>query len=171
MAHQNGLNDKGYVNFLNQAITPALPYLKSSMSGLDFGCGPTPTLSLLLGKQGLHCINYDPIFFPVLPNNQFNYIFVTEVAEHFFNPAADFLRICNLLVEGGILTIMTEPWLSLDGFAEWHYAKDITHVSFYNTKTIEYISGQFNFEILNREAGRVTVLKKHYPLAGPAVMN
>jgi len=159
-AHQNGPQDAGYVRFLNQAITPALPYLNPKMRGLDFGCGPTPTLSGLLSAHGLHCENYDPYFFPNLTENHYNFIFSTEVIEHFFHPAQEFQRISELLLPGGILTIMTEPWLSAEGFAEWHYAKDITHVSFYHAKTISFISQRYGFEILNDASPRVTVLRK-----------
>jgi len=55
---------------------------------------------------------------------------------------------------------MTEPWLSLQGFAEWHYAKDITHVCFYHARTIAYICARYGFEILTSGIPRVTVLKK-----------
>jgi SAM-dependent methyltransferase len=159
-AHQNGPQDAGYVRFLNQAITPALPWLNAGMRGLDYGCGPTPTLSGLLKAHGLHCENYDPYFYPELPGEQYDYIFATEVVEHFFNPGEEFKRLGELLKPGGILTIMTEAWVSVEGFAEWHYATDITHVCFYHEKTIEYICTRYGFEILNKGTPRVTVLRK-----------
>ena len=159
-AHRNGPQDDGYVRFLNQAITPARPFLNSSMRGLDYGCGPVPTLSGLLQMQGLQCENYDPFFFPALPENQFDFIFATEVVEHFFQPGQELQRISELLARGGILTIMTEPWISLQGFSEWHYAKDITHVCFYHAKTIEYICTRYGFEILHKNSPRVTVFRK-----------
>jgi len=159
-AHQNGPQDAGYVRFINQAITPALPWLNSSMRGLDFGCGPTPTLSGLLKAHGLHCDNYDPYFFPDLPGNQFDYIFATEVVEHFYNPGQELQRISGYLKQGCILTIMTEPWLTVEGFADWHYAKDITHVCFYHASTLEYICSHYGFEILNKGTPRVTVFRK-----------
>ena len=144
-AHQNGPQDAGYVAFLNQAINPALPYLNNTMHGLDYGCGPNPTLSGLLLSHGLQCENYDPIFFPAFPDHCFDFIFATEVAEHFFHPAEELNRISKLLLPGGILTLMTEHWSSLEGFAEWYYAKDMTHVCFYHSKTIEYICSQYGF--------------------------
>lgn len=160
-AHQNGPQDEGYVRFLNQAITPALPWLNNSMHGLDYGCGPSPTLSGLLKAHGLHCDNYNPYFFPDLPGNQFDYIFATEVVEHFHIPGRELQRISALLRQGGILTIMTEPWVSLENFAEWHYAKDITHVCFYHASTIEFVCAQYGLEILNRDTPRVTVCRKY----------
>lgn len=163
-AHQNGPQDAGYVSFLNQAITPALPCLNGSMRGLDYGCGPVPTLSGLLQVHGLHCENYDPYFYPAFPENQFDFIFATEVVEHFFHPGNELQRISELLKPGGILTVMTEPWLSLQGFAEWHYAKDFTHVCFYNDRTIAYICTQYGFEKMQQSSARVTVLKKTFHL-------
>lgn len=159
-AHQNGPQDDGYVRFLNQAITPALPWLNRKMRGLDYGCGPTPTLSGLLKAHDLHCDNYDPYFFPELPENHFDFIFATEVVEHFYNPGQELQRISGYLKQGGILTIMTEPWVAVAGFADWHYAKDVTHVCFYHANTIDYICSHYGFEILNKDNPRVTVFRK-----------
>jgi len=160
-AHQNGPQDEGYVRFLKLAIAPALPYLNDTMRGLDYGCGPSPTLSGLLRQHGLHCENYDPFFYPVFPETRFDFIFATEVVEHFFNPGVELQRISELLRPGGILTIMTEAWASLEGFAEWHYAKDMTHVCFYHATTIEFICRRYGFEKLNHDSARVSVLKKY----------
>ena len=159
-AHQNNLQNEGYVQFLNLAITPALPYLKASMRGLDYGCGPVPVLGGLLKAHGLHCENYDPFFFPKLPDHKFEFIFATEVIEHFFNPGEDFQRILALLKPGGILTVMTELWDSVEKFSEWHYARDNTHVSFYHEKTMQYIYTRYNLERLNPGPARAGVYKK-----------
>jgi len=63
LEHENSIHDKGYVRHLNQAINPALPYLRENMRGLDYGCGPAPTLNRLLAIKGLNCEFYDPSFF------------------------------------------------------------------------------------------------------------
>jgi len=162
-AHQNSPQDAGYVRFLNLALSPALRYLNDSMRGLDYGCGPVPTLSGLLKARGLDCENFDPYFYPDKPQDHFDFIFATEVLEHFFNPAEELKRLSELLVPGGILTIMTEAWSTLEGFAEWHYAKDMTHVCFYHARTLEFICAQFGFEQLYYDAHRVWVLKKCLP--------
>ena len=159
-AHQNNPQNAGYVGFLMQAITPALPYLNKNMHGLDYGCGPTPTLNGLLKTQGLQCKDYDPYFFPELPGGNFNFIFCTEVAEHFFEPAQEYSRLRDLLLPGGILTIMTELWTSIEGFAEWYYAKDLTHVCFYHANTIAYICDHYGFRKLNPDSPRIAILQK-----------
>jgi cyclopropane fatty-acyl-phospholipid synthase-like methyltransferase len=38
--------------FLSQVFNPVMVHLKKGAKGLDFGCGPGPTLSLMFEKQG-----------------------------------------------------------------------------------------------------------------------
>jgi hypothetical protein len=166
-AHQNSALNEGYVRFLNLAITPTLPYLHADMQGLDYGCGPAPTLSTLLGTHGLACENYDPYFFPNLPEKRYGFIFATEVIEHFFHPASEFIRLKALLKPEGILTLMTEQWHDLEKFSAWHYAKDITHVCFYHANTIAYLCEHFGFTRLNPASASVSVLKNSSALTPP----
>lgn len=49
--HQNGTQNEGYVKFLRRALDPARPFLRAGMKGLDYGCGPAPTLSSLVRKR------------------------------------------------------------------------------------------------------------------------
>lgn len=49
--HNNGIQYPGYVRFLAQAIDCSLPYLPPDARGLDYGCGPIPTLSLLMANE------------------------------------------------------------------------------------------------------------------------
>jgi hypothetical protein len=158
--HENGPQFPAYVAFLRQAITPTLPHLRSGMRGLDYGCGPTPTLSLLVQAEGYDCGIYDPFFFPELPVGPFDFVFATEVVEHFNHPGAQLARICGLLLSGGILTIMTDPWTSVAVFATWGYAMDPTHVCFFHARTIDFICAAYGLEALDRRAPRVSVLRK-----------
>lgn len=160
LTHNNGIQYKGYVNFLNQAVEPALPLLKKHMHGLDFGCGPVPTLSLILEQKGITCDDYDPFFFPDIPPKCYDFIFATESFEHFFYPAKEISLIKDLLKPGGILIIMTETWKSTGEFTDWYYAKDFTHVSFFHNKTFEFIAREFGFEFLKSHKDRVMVLRK-----------
>jgi hypothetical protein len=158
--HQYGLDDAGYVAFLRQAIDPALPWLTPSMRGLDFGCGHSPTLCRLLEKAGLRCENYDPFFYPDLPPGPFDFLFATEVVEHFFHPAADWARMASLLKPGGLLVVMTAPWEDQESFRTWGYASDETHVVFYHRKTLEWLFAAFGLEELDQSNPRVSILKK-----------
>ncbi len=158
--HRNGREDAGYVAFLQQAIVPALPFLKPDMRGLDYGCGHTPILHLLLAEAGLRCENYDPFFFPEWPGGAFDFLFATEVVEHFHHPAAEWGRMLSLLRPGGILTVMTAPWEDLDAFRTWGYASDETHVAFYRRQTLEWILETFGLDELDGRNPRVNVLLK-----------
>ena len=158
--HQNRPFDAGYVAFLRQVVEPALPHLNSQMRGLDYGCGHHPTLCLLLEDVGLICENYDVYFFPHLPEGPFDFMFASEVVEHFHFPAVDWARMAALIRTGGILTVMTAPWTTVEEFATWGYASDGTHVAFYRQETVDWICGAFGFEKVEIRPPRVSVLKK-----------
>lgn len=157
--HRSGLEDAGYVAFLRQAVAPALPFLKPEMRGLDYGCGHTPTLHLLLREAGLRCENYDVFFFPEWPAGTFAFLFATEVVEHFHRPADEWSRMLALLKPGGILTVMTAPWEDLDAFRTWGYASDETHVAFYHRQSLEWICARYGLAVLDRANPRVWVLR------------
>jgi hypothetical protein len=158
--HRNGPGDPGYVRFLNRAVERTLPHLASGMRGLDYGCGPAPTLGLLMEREGMPCANYDPIFRPDPPAGPFDFLIATEVVEHVSHPAADWRHMQDLLKPGGVLTVMTEFWTSLDAFPTWAYANDFTHVAFHHPRTIDWICGAMGFRALNWEDPRVVVLRK-----------
>ena len=159
-SHRNGPDDAGYVAFLRQAVAPALPFLKPEMRGLDYGCGHTPTLHLLLKEAGLRCENYDVFFFPEWPQEPFDFLFATEVVEHFHRPADEWPRMLSLLKPGGILTVMTAPWEDLGAFRTWGYASDETHVAFYHRQSLEWIFAKSGLVELDRANPRVGVLRK-----------
>ena len=76
LTHQNGIQFEGYVRFLYQAIEPVLGFIKKDMVGLDYGCGPAPTLSKLMSREGYECEDYDPFFVQNDLDRQFGFIFV-----------------------------------------------------------------------------------------------
>lgn len=161
LLHNNSIEQKGYRDFLYQAIDPALSYINRSMTGLDYGCGPGPALSELLKREGFSCSNYDPVFFPNIDITQkYDYIFSTECFEHFYNPKNDIDKIYSLLKKDGILIVMTKFWNNDVVSKNWYYPLDPTHVSFYNSKTFEYISAEWNFKILHDDKTSVIILKK-----------
>jgi SAM-dependent methyltransferase len=156
----NGLQYPAYVKFLNQAIEPALPLITKSMKGLVYGCGPVPSLSLLLKQQDLNCINYDSIFFPEMPEGPFDFIFAAECFENFFLPARELQTIKNLLKPGGLLIILTEKWNKPELFSRWSYAKDPRHVTFYHAETFRYISKKYKFNLLESSNPKVIMMQK-----------
>lgn len=158
--HNNGIEHEGYVNFLNRSITPTLPFLNVEMVGLDYGCGPRPTLSELLSQHGIKCYNYDPVFEIDHPFKSYDFIFATECMEHFFHPATEIKNIISLLKSKGYISIMTERWTTLDKFKDWYYKSDPTHVSFFHQYTFRYIIENWNLEKIYEDADRVIILRK-----------
>ena len=162
LTHNNSIENIGYIDFLNRAIKPALKFIEPGMAGLDYGCGPRPVLSLLIEKSGLTCDNYDPIFFPDLnKEKQYDFIFATECAEHFFCPGREFQQIIGLLKPGGILTLMTELWKNTDEFKSWWYPRDFTHVTFYHQETLKFISKRYDLTCLFMDGKSVCVFRNN----------
>jgi SAM-dependent methyltransferase len=155
-----GLMYPGYVKFLSQAIEPALPLLSKNMKGLVYSCGPVPSLSQLLKQQDINCDNYDPIFFPEMPEGPFDFIFASECFENFFLPARELQTIKNLLKPGGHLIILTEKWGKPEAFSRWSYAKDPRHVTFYHNDTFRFISKKFKFNLLESNNPKVIMMQK-----------
>jgi hypothetical protein len=158
--HNNSIEQPGYVAFLNRIIEPTLQFLNPEMIGLDYGCGPAPTLSRLLNRKGITCYNYDPLFGFEHPHKHYDFIFATECMEHFFNPLQELQNINSLLNYNGFLSIMTERWSSIEQFEKWYYKNDPTHVCFFHQNTFEYLSDTMKLEILHQDDTRVIIFKK-----------
>lgn len=140
--HQNHPDDPGYRRFLSRLAEPLAAKLASPQSGLDFGCGPGPTLSLLLEQKGHRMALYDPYFapHPQVLTQRYDFITCTEAIEHFYQPAREWALWLQLLKPGGWLAIMTKRVLDPARFAQWHYKNDPTHVSFFATETFAYLA-------------------------------
>jgi len=160
LSHKNGIEFKGYVDFLNRAIKPALKYLTKEMVGLDYGCGHNPTLSKILESHGINCEDYDPFFVKHELNKKYDFIFSTEVFEHFFNPKSEIEKIINLLKPNGILVVMTERWDEIEKFGNWYYTRDPSHVAFYNNETFDYISRVWKLARIYDDNKRLILLRK-----------
>ncbi|HPN84205.1 MAG TPA: class I SAM-dependent methyltransferase [Victivallales bacterium] len=159
LMHRNNAENKGYLDFLNQLISPTLPFLKLGMHGLDYGSGPQPILSKLLKDRGFQCDNYDIFFADNILSPPYDFIFSTECFEHFHNPGHEIRKICGLLRPGAILAVMTEFWTTKENFESWYYSRDLTHVSFYNEETMNFISSKFALEILLIDSKRIIIFK------------
>lgn len=159
LTHQNGIGHEGYVAFLNRAIEPALAFIGRDMLGLDYGCGHAPTLSRLLADKGYRCEDYDPLFVPHPLDKTFDFIFSTEVFEHFAHPGREIRKIRSLLGKDGLLVVMTDRWQTLEHFACWHYARDPSHVSFYHSRTFDFLCGRLGFRRIHDDGSRVVILR------------
>ncbi|MBE0435772.1 MAG: class I SAM-dependent methyltransferase, partial [Methylomicrobium sp.] len=147
--HQNDVHDQGYRKFLSRLAIPLCARLLPGASGLDFGCGPGPALSLMLNEQGFPTAIYDPIYadYPEVLQDRYDFISCTEVAEHFTAPGLDFSRLFSMLKPKGILAIMTKRVIDRQAFAQWHYKIDPTHVCFFSDKTFLWLADRFRCQI------------------------
>lgn len=140
--HQNDPHDPRYRKFLRQLTDPLCARLAPFACGLDYGCGPGPALALMLREQGYSMGCYDPLYAdePAALEQCYDFITVTEVAEHFHHPGSEFERLYQLLKPGGWLAVMTQWFRDELDFAAWHYRRDPTHVCFYRAETFQWIS-------------------------------
>ncbi|MDX1346514.1 MAG: class I SAM-dependent methyltransferase, partial [Sedimenticolaceae bacterium] len=101
--HENDPQDMAYRDFLSRLFDPMLERLPDRASGLDFGSGPGPTLSLMFEEQGHRVRLYDPFYAPdeSALREQYDFITATEVAEHLHRPAFELERLWSLLRPGG----------------------------------------------------------------------
>jgi len=148
--HENSLDDEGYVEFLNQLVIPLNQRLNVEHCGLDYGCGPSPTVSYLFKKRGIRMKDYDPYFFPNQEclNQTYDFITCTEVAEHFYRPRIEFKKLGELLAnQESILAVMTGLMTDSIDFSSWHYQQDPTHVCFYSKETLSWLSNWMNWRV------------------------
>lgn len=140
--HENDPGDPGYRRFLSKLSMPLLARLEAACRGLDYGCGPGPALAAMMSEAGHEMALYDPFFCPDPAPLALKYDFVTctEVAEHFHRPADEFDRLDAMLCPGGWLALMTCFQTDDTRFADWHYRKDPTHVTFYREATFHKIA-------------------------------
>lgn len=163
--HENSIENGSYVGFLNRLVEPMLPYLDRHMRGLDYGCGPGPTLSVMMQRRGIECEDYDPLFVKRKLQPPYDFITATECFEHFHRPGEEIQRIASLLRPGGLLGVMTERWQSEEAFADWYYTRDPTHVSFYHTETFDYLCRRFGFSRVWMDDKQVMILRREGPEA------
>ncbi len=146
--HENDAQDQGYRQFLSRLSRPLLERLEPKQKGLDFGCGPDPTLSCLLEEQGHQIDLYDPLYFnnSSVFSKHYDFICSTEVVEHLHNPNEDWNTLFKMLKQDGWLGIMTKLVADKQAFSRWHYIHDMTHICFYSRETFDYLAQRFNVE-------------------------
>ena len=159
--HQNCPSDERYRTFLKQLFVPVNAQLSPGSHGLDFGCGPGPTLHLLFEEAGHHMTVYDPAFAPdeAALSSRYDFITMSEVVEHLHHPFAVLERLWALLRPGGVLGIMTQFLPEDVAVAQWFYKNDDTHVCFFSTDTFAYLAKRLDAQ-LQHNASNVALLYK-----------
>jgi hypothetical protein len=147
--HNNHPDDPDYRAFLSRMFLPMQHRLKATSSGLDFGSGPGPTLSLMFAEAGHRMKIYDHVYAPTLSalDQPCDFITATEVIEHLHRPGFELERLWSLLSPGGLLGVMTQLVPESTPFADWYYIKDPTHVCFFSRSTCEWLAEHWQAEL------------------------
>lgn len=140
--HENDPDDPRYRAFLSRLFTPLRARLRDGASGLDFGCGPGPTLSRMFRESAVECDDYDPIFFDdrALLERTYDFVVCSEVLEHVAKPAIVLEQLTSMLRPDGWLGVMTKRVTTEAAFATWHYTRDPSHVSFFSDATFAFVA-------------------------------
>ncbi len=135
-------------------ILPLLAQIQQQQQGrlvgLNFGRVLDNASLSTIESEGHTLRQYDPFFAPnhdVL-RQEYDFICCYRVFEHFQNPITEWSLLTRLLRSGGWLAISTPLLIDLEGFAKWHYKNNLTHVSFYQRHTFEYLANNSDFELL-----------------------
>jgi SAM-dependent methyltransferase len=147
--HHNDPLDMGYRRFLSRVQIPLVEKLGPAKSGLDFGCGPGPTLSVMMEEAGHHVDLFDIYYYPnsSVLEKQYDFITATEVIEHLYFPDSVWQQWLEMLKPGGWLGLMTKMVIDVEAFAKWHYKNDPTHVVFFSRSTFEFLANRDGLEL------------------------
>ncbi len=160
--HINSIEDLGYVEFLNKLVNPLKDFLPRSFNALDFGCGPGPTIEVILKALGGNVSSYDPLFFPdekLLMPEFYQVVTCTEVVEHFKSPQASWDQLTNLVADNGFLAIMTQFVQKSLPYKDWWYKNDPTHIVFYQRKTFSYLAKKYHMKEVYCDEKSVIIFK------------
>jgi SAM-dependent methyltransferase len=149
--HENTIDNKGYLNFLDRFYKVISNIVSKGSTGLDFGSGPAPVLAGLFIKRGYNISVYDVYYAPdrSVLNKKYDFITIVEVLEHLKNPGKELRMLWDCLNPGGVIGIMTKflP-VKKDEFSSWSYKNDQTHICFYSEMVFSWISNQFNSKLV-----------------------
>ncbi len=166
--HRNSADDPGYVSFLSSILDRALEVSGPlTRRAVDWGSGPVAVGSALMRERGLDVDSWDPYFAgeAAPPAESYDLAVCIEVAEHFFDPVADFASLAARLKPGGVLSLHTHFAPEYDeDFRSWWYKEDITHVSFYSETALRRLAAVNSLSPLSFERGRLALFRRPLPV-------
>lgn len=169
--HRNDPGDPGYAAYLSAIADAALAACpRPPRSILDWGSGPVPAMARILEGRGFGAATWDPFFAPepVPAPASFDLVLCVEVAEHFADPAADFLAMASRLRPGGVLAVHTGLAPEDDeAFLSWWYVEDPTHVSFFSEAGLRFLARCASLRVLDVGGGKPALFRR--PLSALAV--
>ncbi len=121
---------------------------------LDYGCGPSAFFGSLLELRGFQVTNYDLFYKPNQDcfARKYHLVTSTEVWEHFHEPRKEIERLVNLVKTKGILAVMTSGHKGEAVFHDWYYRRDLTHVTFFSEKTMQWVAKFFGLELVTQRS-------------------
>ncbi|MBS9522794.1 methyltransferase domain-containing protein [Litoribacter alkaliphilus] len=160
LRRNNSIGNAEYVHYISQIIQLIRPFIYQGQIGLDYGCGPTPTLNHLLKKENITCFNNDYNFGFNHPFKKYDFIMAIECLEKFKDPNNEIDKLLDLLKPGGIFGMMTEVYPTKDNFKYWNKKLDPSHVSFYHQKTLDYLIANKKLTLLKSDSKRIFIFEK-----------
>lgn len=159
--HQNDPKDLGYRTFLTPAFNAVMKYAPLEARGIDVGCGPGPTLSLMLKEQGFNVEIFDKYYYPdrSVFKKKYDFITCTEVIEHVSEVDAFLEKLIACLHSSGILVLMTKLLQEDQDFSTWYYKDDPTHISFFREQTVLSMAKKYHLT-LRELTGQLVVFQK-----------
>lgn len=147
--HMNSPSDQGYRTFLGRIFHPLMAMLPAYSKGLDFGCGPGPTLSVMFQEQGIDVALYDKFYCPdrTCLGEQYDFVTCTEVWEHLQCPEQYLSEMWQCVKPEGVLGVMTKLVDDVEAFKTWHYKNDPTHIVFFSVATLHYLARKWGAEL------------------------
>jgi hypothetical protein len=160
LQHNNSLDNPDYLNYIESKLGKVIHLADEGSKICDYGSGPANALNHILSSGGYTCHSYDPFFNPNFPVGKVDFIIAIESAEHFFHVHDEFARMNELIDKNGKIAVFTSLWNEKTDFSSWHYARDITHVSFYHQQTFKWIASAFGLELILTDHLGLVVLQK-----------
>jgi 2-polyprenyl-3-methyl-5-hydroxy-6-metoxy-1,4-benzoquinol methylase len=161
--HNNSITNEGYVRMFEDFLSDAIEKeFKTTEKILDFGCGPNPVFAEIMRKKGKTVDFYDPYYYPNADIflEKYSLITSTEVFEHIQYPMETLRKLYHIMNDGSVLAIMTKFHSGTENFEKWWYRRDVTHISFYSSKTVEKIVELTDFELIRTDDCSFFVLGK-----------
>ena len=136
--------------FLLSLIQECARQKEQPLTGLNFGRLANAETLEAINIYGHKLNQYDPFFAPdhSLLKQEYDFISCYRVFEHFRFPSREWTLLCQLLKPGAWLAINTKLLTDLNGFGKWHHKNNLSHVSFYQRATFEFLAEQAGFKLL-----------------------
>lgn len=159
--HNNDIYDLGYQSFVSPLVKEIQNHHNTTTQWLDYWAGPGPVAAYMLETAWFTVRLYDPFFYPDTSalKEKYDFIILSEVAEHFYTPLTEFQKLYHLLKSWWQLYMMTDMYHEDINFKAWYYKNDPTHVFFYHVRALKWICDTVWFTRYTKE-GRLVIFEK-----------